>query len=45
MMELKSDELQYAVKKLRSEELVVLLNFAAQWNTNSRTADVSTVSF
>lgn len=41
MMELKSDELHNAVKKLRAEELVVLLDFAAQWNTNSRTADVS----
>ncbi|VDN93960.1 unnamed protein product [Brugia pahangi] len=41
MMELKSNELHSAVKKLHSEELVVLLHFAAQWNTNSRTADVA----
>lgn len=41
MMELESDELHNAIKKLREEELVILLNFAAQWNTNSRTADVS----
>uniref|UniRef100_A0A8R1YA34 WD_REPEATS_REGION domain-containing protein n=1 Tax=Onchocerca volvulus TaxID=6282 RepID=A0A8R1YA34_ONCVO len=41
MMELESDELHNAVKKLREEELVVLLNFASQWNTNSRTADVA----
>ncbi|VDO06667.1 unnamed protein product [Brugia timori] len=40
MMELKSNELHSAVKKMHSEELVVLLHFAAQWNTNSRTADV-----
>ncbi|CAG9532779.1 unnamed protein product [Cercopithifilaria johnstoni] len=41
MMELKSDELHSAVKKLRREELVVLLDFASQWNTNSRTADIA----
>ncbi|EFO22860.2 hypothetical protein LOAG_05625 [Loa loa] len=41
MIALKSDELHCAVKKLREEELVVLLDFAAQWNTNSRTADVA----
>lgn len=40
-MGLESNELQCAVEKLRTEELVVLLDFAAQWNTNSRTADVS----
>uniref|UniRef100_A0A915Q5K6 U3 small nucleolar RNA-associated protein 13 C-terminal domain-containing protein n=1 Tax=Setaria digitata TaxID=48799 RepID=A0A915Q5K6_9BILA len=41
MMELESNELHGAVEKLQSEELVVLLDFAAQWNTNSRTADVA----
>lgn len=41
MMELKSDELHNTIKKLRREEIVILLDFAVQWNTNSRTADVS----
>ncbi|MCP9264064.1 hypothetical protein DINM_006986 [Dirofilaria immitis] len=39
MMELESNELHDAIGKLRKEELLVLLNFATQWNTNSRTAD------
>ncbi|KAM3718536.1 Transducin beta-like protein [Dirofilaria immitis] len=41
MMELESNELHDAIGKLRKEELLVLLNFATQWNTNSRTADIA----
>ncbi|VDN08035.1 unnamed protein product [Thelazia callipaeda] len=41
MVELDSDDFKDAIEKLGSEELIMLLNFAAQWNTNSRTADVA----